>query len=322
MHRIFVDLAMSPEVLAHLRAETAGHEIILPAKPVSSVLAKGDLDPQFAAADIAFGQPDVEAITGAPNLKWVHVSSSGITRYDTAEFRALAAERSLPVSNSAQVYHEDCAVHALSFMVAQARQLPNALGSQIANGSAPWNAMRNACRSLRGETVLILGYGAIGSRLAELLAPFGAKVLAYRRKARGDEKVPVVTDANLASVLEQTDHVVNILPESNETRRFFNAERFAGMKSGAVFYNIGRGATVDQDALVAALRSGQVGAAWLDVTEPEPLPADHPLRAEPNCQITPHIAGGHRNETLSLVNHFLENFRRFTSGRPLVDRVM
>ena len=76
------------------------------------------------------------------------------------------------------------------------------------------------------------------------------------------------------------------------------------------------------DALLEALRSGQIGAAWLDVTEPEPLPDEHSLRAEPNCFITPHVAGGHAGETKTLVRHFLTNFKRFVRGEPLLDRVM
>jgi phosphoglycerate dehydrogenase-like enzyme len=101
-----------------------------------------------------------------------------------------------------------------------------------------------------------------------------------------------------------------------------DAERFAQMKPGAVFHNIGRGTTVDQDALLAALRSGHLGAAWLDVTEPEPLSADHPLRGEPGCFITPHIAGGHADESGTLVRHFLANFQRYLAGSPLLDRIM
>jgi phosphoglycerate dehydrogenase-like enzyme len=94
------------------------------------------------------------------------------------------------------------------------------------------------------------------------------------------------------------------------------------MKRGAVFHNIGRGATVDQEALLAALRSGQVGTAWLDVTSPEPLPEGHPLWAEPNCHITPHVAGGHTDESVTLVRHFLDNLRRYEKGEPLLDRVI
>jgi phosphoglycerate dehydrogenase-like enzyme len=97
---------------------------------------------------------------------------------------------------------------------------------------------------------------------------------------------------------------------------------FAAMKPGAVFYNVGRGTTVNQAALIAALESGQVGAAYLDVTEPEPLPPDHPLWAAPNCFITPHVAGGHQDEDAHLVRHFVSNLRRFEAGEPLVDVVM
>jgi phosphoglycerate dehydrogenase-like enzyme len=171
--------------------------------------------------------------------------------------------------------------------------------------------------------VLILGFGAIGRRLVELLRPFHMKVIAYRRKARGDEGVPVITPDQLAHMLaSDADHIINILPDNSESRHFFNAARFTTLRPGAVFYNIGRGTTVDQAALLDALRSGRLKAAWLDVTEPEPLPDNHPLLAEPNCFITPHVAGGHVDEGKTLVEHFLKNFKRFVLGEPLFDRVM
>jgi phosphoglycerate dehydrogenase-like enzyme len=94
------------------------------------------------------------------------------------------------------------------------------------------------------------------------------------------------------------------------------------MRKGAIFYNIGRGNTVDQAALLTALQGGHLGAALLDVTEPEPLPPDHPLWSLPNCVITPHMAGGHSSEQERLVDHFLENLRRFERGEPLHDRVV
>jgi phosphoglycerate dehydrogenase-like enzyme len=321
--RIFVDFAMSPDVLEMLKGGTKGHQLVFPKKPAASVLSKSERDPQFATADVAFGQPDPVAIAEAGRLKWVHVSSSGITRYDTPEFRALAAQRGIVVSNSASVYNEACAAHALSFILAQARRLPLALKTRAAGGTAAWHAVRGSCRTLRGETVLIVGYGAIGKRLAELLRPFDMKLIAYRRKTRGDEGVPVITEKQLAKTLANgVDHIVNILPESASTRHFFDATRFSTVKPGAVFYNIGRGTTVDQFALLEALRSRRIAAAWLDVTEPEPLPDDHPLWAEPNCFITPHVAGGHADEAKTLVRHFLKNLERFVRGEPLLDRVM
>jgi phosphoglycerate dehydrogenase-like enzyme len=320
--RIFVDLAMPSDALAALRERAADHELIFPSKPITSVLAKADPDPAFATVDVAFGQPDLESIAQARCLRWIHVSSSGITRYDTPEFRAAMASRSIAVSNSAQVYQEDCALHVLSFMLAHARQIPRGLTSQVANGSPEWIQLRESCHGLWGDTAVILGFGTIGTRLAELLSPLGMRVLAFRRKPKGDEPVSVISEEELPAALASADHIINILPESAATQHFFDAARFSMLKRGAIFYNIGRGATVDQTALADALRSHRLGAAWLDVTEPEPLPAGHRLRLEPNCFITPHIAGGHREEAKSLVRHFLANLTRFTAGEPLLDRVM
>ena len=320
--RIYVDLAMPSEVREHLEMETVAHELVFPAKSVTSVLAQGELDPQFATVDIAFGQPDPRAIAEAQQLKWIHISSSGITRYDNPEFRALAARRQIVVSNSASVFQEPCAVHALSFMLAQARKLPLALSSRESSGTNQWNTLRQSSSTLRGETVVIVGYGAIGARLAELLRPFEMNVVACRRQPRGDEGISVIPLNKLDQSLASADHVMNILPDSRETKRLFDQKRFASMKQGAVFYNIGRGATVDQSALGDALRSGRLSAAWLDVTDPEPLPEDHSLWSAPNCFITPHIAGGHLNETGTLVRHFLDNLNRFLRGELLKDRVM
>jgi phosphoglycerate dehydrogenase-like enzyme len=321
--RIYVDLELPVDAMKRLREGTAGHQLVFAQRPASSVLSKPERDPQFSTVDVAFGQPDPQAIAEAGQLKWIHISSSGITRYDNPEFRALVAKRNIAVSNSASVYREACALHALSFMLAQARNLPLALKTRTASGTAAWNNLRGSCAPLRGQTVLILGFGAIGTRLTELLRPLDVKVIAYRRKPRGDEGVPVIGEDRLAQTLaSKADHIVNILPDSAATRHFFDAARFSMIKLGAVFYNIGRGATVDQDALLDALRAGRLRAAWLDVTEPEPLPDEHPLRAEPNCFITPHIAGGHTDEAGTLVRHFLRNLDRFVRGEALLDRVI
>jgi len=321
--RIFVDFAPAPDVLELLQQETRGHQLVFARTLATSVLAKPEPDPQFSTVDVAFGQPDPQAIEGAARLKFIQVSSSGITRYDNPKFRSLMAGRRIAVCNSASVYSEACALHALSFILGQARNLPLALKTRTANGTDTWHALRGACAPLRDQTVLIVGFGAIGKRLAEMLAPFHMKVIAYRRKPRGDEGMPIITPGGLGHALaKEADHVVNILPDSTETRFFFDVARFSNMKPGAVFYNIGRGTTVDQDALHAALHSGRLKAAWLDVTEPEPLPDHHPLWAEPSCYITPHIAGGHTGEAKTLVHHFLRNLNRFVQGEPLLDRVM
>ena len=123
-------------------------------------------------------------------------------------------------------------------------------------------------------------------------------------------------------MLGAADHVVDILPGGPETTQFFDATLLGQLKPGAVFYNIGRGSTVDQMALCSALEAGRLRAAYIDVTDPEPLPAEHPLWRAPRCTITPHSAGGHAEEEARLVAHLLRNLERFAAGSALLDRVL
>jgi len=320
--KIFSDTKLTDAALRALLEGADPHELVFSSQLSSSVLAKGAPDPGLAQAQIAFGQPDADAVLASKELQWVHLTSAGYTRYDTAEFRAAATERGLVLTNSSAVYAEACAEHALSFMLAQARHLPTALASRAESGSPEWLGLRHSSALLKGQRAIIFGYGAIAARLAAMLAPFHMDVSAVRRRARGDESVRIVTVEACAEELGEADHVINILPENAASTRFFSAHRFDQVKAGAVFYNIGRGATVDQEALAAALRSGRLAAAWLDVTTPEPLPPDHPLWQLPNCFITPHTAGGQQGEPETLVRHFLENLRRFEAGVELHDRVV
>ena len=320
--KIFCDAPLTDSAMRLLREGVAPHEIVLSQKPAASVLAKSEFDPAFSTADIAFGQPNLANVQQAEKLRWMQLSSAGYTRYDTAEFRAWAAGRGLIVTNSSGVYAEPCAEHLFALMMARARRLPEAFKSRDWSGTTPWERLRNSCATLRGQCAVILGFGSIAAQLAKMLAPFGMRIIALRRKPRGDEGVEIVTPDRLAEAFAVADHVVNILPENADSVGFINAARIAWMKPGAAFYNIGRGATVDQEALLDALRSGHLDSAWLDVATPEPLPEDHPLLAAPNCHITPHIAGGHHDEAGTQARHFLANFRRFLEGAPLLDRIM
>ena len=178
-------------------------------------------------------------------------------------------------------------------MMAQARQLPVALQTRISHSSEDWTRLRNHSLCLKGGSVVILGFGSIAARLVELLAPFEMKIRAMRRQPKGNEGVPTFTPGSIAiPPLAEADHVVNVLPENAESKKFVNAERLGWMKPGAIFYNIGRGATVDQTALLASLQSGHLAAAWLDVTDPEPLPDGHPLFVR--AQLLHHAAHGGR----------------------------
>lgn len=319
---IYIDFHLPEPALACLREGTRNHRLLFSPSPAGTVLASGTLDPAFADADIAIGQPDPAGIAAAPRLQWVHISSSGITRYDTPAFQALAAERRLALTHSAHVYNQACAEHALSFILANARQLPQALATRRFDSGDAWLTHRSRCIPLRGQHLLIVGFGAIGEHLATLLQPLRMTLTGYRRRIRGTESIPMISgESALNTALARADHIVNILPESPSTRNLFDAARLRLLKPGAVFYNIGRGATVDHHALHNHFQHDPSFRAWLDVTDPEPLPDDHPLWHEPRCHITPHVAGGHRDEMLTLVRHFLDNLRRFEQNLPLHDRV-
>jgi phosphoglycerate dehydrogenase-like enzyme len=321
---IWTNHGFRPEALDVFKQGLAagGHRLIHSPKSSASVLAAGAPDPSMNDADIAFGQPDVADTVRLAKLRYVALSTAGYTRYDTPEFRAAMTGRGTLVTSSSQVFADPCAQQMLAAMLALARNLPAQLRNQ--DGPREWRYLedRFTATVLTGQSVLLLGFGAIGRRLAELLAPFGGPVTAYRRTPRGDEGIKIVTDAGLAAALASADHVVNLLPDSPATTRLMNAARFAAMKRGARFYNVGRGTTVDQDALIAALQSGQVGAAYLDVMEPEPLPPAHPLWRAPNCFITCHLGGGTGDQDVKLVRQFLENLRRFERGETLIDRII
>jgi len=278
-------------------------------------------DPRLPEADVVFGQPDPQQAMDSPKLRWIQLSSAGYARYDRDDFRAALAARSGVMTNSSIVYAEPCAQHALAFMLAASRQLPAALLNQHDKKEWPAPALRRKSRLLNGQSVLILGFGQIARRLVELLAPLKMEITALRRTPQGNEPIRVRPVSELAQLLPKADHVMNILPAGPGNDGFFNAEKFALMKRGAIFYNIGRGATVEQTALRQALNSGHLASAYLDVTNPEPLPPADPLWTTPNCYITPHTAGGALDEFDRVVSHFLENLRRFTTGEALRDRV-
>ncbi|MEP6912658.1 MAG: D-2-hydroxyacid dehydrogenase [bacterium] len=272
-------------------------------------------------AEIAFGHPNAQTASQSEKLLWIHLDSAGYTSFDRADIKQSLTQRGIALTNSSAVYDEPCAQHLLAMILALARELPAALDAQRDNRSWPMQVLRSQARLLNGQTVLILGFGAIARRLVELLRPLEMNLIAVRREIRGDESVRVMKASAADELLPLVDHVVNILPANEDTNNFLNVERLANLKPGAIVYNIGRGTTLDQNALLRELRGGRIAAAYLDVTEPEPLPPDHPLWQTPNCFITPHIGGGHDNEKERQVKHFLDNLRRFEKGETLRNRI-
>jgi phosphoglycerate dehydrogenase-like enzyme len=299
---------------------TKSHHLVIAEQP-PHVLAVGVPDPSIEEAEIVFGQPDPELLKRSQKLRWLQLSSAGYTRYDTKNFRETMLRSHVMVTNSSGVFDEPCAEHIMALLLADARQLYPAYDNQRNDCGWPQNPLREKVRLLVDQTILIIGFGAIGRRLSELLAPYNATVIGYRRTPQPNFPVPMVNQEGLDDILAKADHVINVLPEGESTIGFFNAARFAQMKPGSRYYSVGRGPTTDQDALRKALESNRLQAAYLDVTDPEPLPPDHYLWKTQNCYLTPHMSGGHVNEAVRNIQHFLDNLIRYDAGKPLIDRI-
>ena len=328
---IWCNFEFPEPVLTELRQQitTRGHRLVLsPALQKSNLIAASS-DPLLPEADIALGQPDPEQILKLlDRLRWIHLTSAGYTRYDRDDIRqalrqsGTAAKSPTAMTNSSYVYAEPCAEHIFAMMLGMARRLPQSMADQL--GPQTWHAAehRAECQLLVGQRVLILGLGAVGSRLVELLQPFKMHVTAVRRRPSANALCEVVSIDKTDELLPQADHVVNILPANAASDRFLDRRRIGLMKPTAILYNIGRGTTVEQPALLEALQKRKIAGAYLDVSDPEPVPPGDPLWAAPNCFITPHTAGGHKDEFARLARHFVENLDRFASGKELLDRII
>lgn len=175
--------------------------------------------------------------------------------------------------------------------------------------------------ALHGKTLGLLGFGSIGLEVAKRARAFGLRILAHRR-SDAPSPLPEVELTSFDTLLAQSDHLAVLLPLTSRTRHILNARAFDLLKPGAHIVNISRGGVIDHDALLAALDSGRVGFASLDVTEPEPLPAGHPLYAHPRTHISGHISYSGLPPRGLLVQLFLDNLRRFLAGEPLAERVL
>lgn len=304
-------------VAARLRAGAHRHRLTLVDSSVS-VPAAGELPP-----DVLLGQPDPVYLLETTTVRWAEITSAGYTRYDRDDLRREIAGRGSSLTNSSRVFDEACAQHLAAMILALARELPRCLENQ--RGERVWlhDEPRVGRRFLlNGQKAILYGYGTIARRAVEILLPLGLELAGVRRTPRGDEVIPILTEQEADLRLGEMDHVINILPASDSTVHYFDGRRFSRFKRGARFYNLGRGTTVDQEALVAVLHAGTLDAAYLDVTDPEPLPPEHPLWSAPSCYITPHIAGTHDEEEIRLVEHFLANLAAFESGQPLIDQII
>jgi len=305
---IWTNVQFPDDCLDRLTKGVVPHRIVKSAAASANNLAAGSVDPLLEEADIAFGQPDPDQITAQPRLRWVQLTTAGYTRYDTPAFRAAVNKSGTAICNASSVYADPCAQHLLAMMLAFSRRLPQSLDNQRGPRKWPYLPLRAESTLLNGQTVLLVGYGSIARRLAELLQPFNMQIIGFRRSANGDENgVHVLPTAQLDQWLPKADHVVNMLPASRETDEFFDADRFPRIKRGAFYYNIGRGTTNDELALQVELQTGRLAGAYVDAFCEEPLAPHHALWTTPHCFITPHTAGGHANEFDRHVELFLKN---------------
>ena len=235
---------------------------------------------------LSYGGADAlaAALESHPSIDWVQLPYAGVDAF--AGLLASYADRPLPLWTSAKgAYSQPVAEHALTLTLALLRVIPERVRA------TSWPKGPKTGSSLFGLSIVIVGAGGIAVELIRLLEPFGAHVTIVRRSAgevAGAERT--VTSDRLREVLPDADVVVIAAASTAGTRRMFSSTEFAVMKRSSVLVNIARGDLVDSDALVAALATGEIAGAGLDVTDPEPLPDGHPLWTAPNILITPHSA--------------------------------
>ncbi|MCA9723582.1 MAG: D-2-hydroxyacid dehydrogenase [Gemmatimonadetes bacterium] len=252
----------------------------------------------------------------APQLRWIQASSSGIGPL-LSRHRYPQRLPDTVITRASGVHAQPLTEFALMVMLMHARRHDLMATQQRARR---WT--RFAGTDLRERTVVIIGLGAIGAELARCCAALGMRVVGVGRTA----EVPEAAAPHLAgyhphtaldAVLPEAEFLVLVAPHTAATRGLLGADRLARLPRGAVLVNIARGALVDEPALIAALRSGHLGGAGLDVVADEPLAESSPLWDLPNVLISPHSAGTSDRENARLVELFLDNLARFRAGTPL-----
>ncbi len=255
-----------------------------------------------------------EFLADAPKLKFIQVCAVG---YDQVDLEAVRA-KGVRLANSAGVNANAVSDHALALILGLTRQIHVARDNQRRPHWRPMIAdIPKREDELPGKTILIYGAGRIGERIARLAKAFDMTALGVRRNAA--EK-PAAFDEMHApdaflSLLPRADIVVLACPLTPETRGLMNAAAFKAMKDTGYFINVARGGCADQDDLIEALRSGVIAGAGIDVTEPEPLPADSPLWGFDNAIITPHTGGETQRYEANVIDALLENLDRLAAGR-------
>jgi len=303
--------------------------VIVPADrdepPIDRLRDEVDFVVVRTADELRAAQPGVEILflndfktkllreVGPGDLKWIHTSSIGV---DALASDAII-ESGLVVSISRDVCERPIAEWILGVLLMFTKDLRRTLEYQR---KAQW--VHRETEPLRGRRVLLLGPGPVGRETARLLRAAGMNVDVVGRRAREDEELGTVHSVDeLDGLLPEADDVVLALPLTESTRGILDARRLALMQPAARLVNVGRGALIVEDALLAALREHRISAAALDVFEQEPLPPEHPFWAMDNVLVSPHMSGDLVGWRGRAVDRFAANLSRWEAGEPLVDVV-
>ena len=300
-----------------LAAAPNDDHIFCPAPDLAFTPDTASLD-KIARSTVILGCVPPHMLTGCTGLKWLQTWSAGVNQY----LAPGALPQGAMLTSASGAYGQAVSEHMFASLLSVMKRLNTYRDCQRDH---QWTDLGQV-KALTGATVLCLGTGDLGSHFAGLVKAMGAHTVGLNRHpekpvAHMDELHPLT---ELDAWLPQADVVAMTLPETPETIHLMNAYRLSLMKSDAILVNAGRGSAVDCLALAEMLRAGKLWGAALDVTEPEPLPADHPLWDCPNLVLTPHIGGGdHLPQTVRNIVHIaLENLRRFTAGEPLRNRAL
>jgi phosphoglycerate dehydrogenase-like enzyme len=262
-----------------------------------------------------------DQLVGAKKLKWVHSTAAGVAQLMYPELRYSGIE----VTNPRGIFSVPMAEHTIGLLLALARNFPGSVRHQ---DKAHWGQQElwdepQHLTELNGRVLLIVGFGSIGKELAVRAAALRMRVWGVTRSGEGDRKLAerILSVKQLHEALPEADYVVVAAPETAETKHLFGPEEFGRMKPGAVFVNVARGSLVDQAALIGALEERRLSGAALDVTDPEPLPAESPLWHARQLFITPHtsaISDRLWQRQTALLLELLENW---FAGKELFNRV-
>jgi phosphoglycerate dehydrogenase-like enzyme len=257
-----------------------------------------------------------ELLATAPKLRWIHSRSAGL---DGLMFPALV-ESPVPLTNGRGVFSQSLGEFIIGAVLFFAKDMRRMLRSQK---EGRWDQFD--VQEIRGQTLGIVGYGDIGRAIAKRASALEMKVLAMRRRPELSEGDPYVSEmfgfGQKKELMERCDYVVSALPLTPETKDFLSTEDFAAMKKSAIFMNVGRGPVVDEPALIAALQSGQIRGAALDVFAVEPLPAGHPFYSMDNVLMSAHCADNTAEWLNDAMRFFYQNLDRFWRHESLLNVV-